>query len=128
MSPHAGVTVGLQLESDRELVREIRMLHLHATHTRLSTEQPLHMMAELVGDHVRLREITGRAKAAIQLVEEAQVEIDALVHWTVEGSHRRLRSAASGLRAVAEEHELRGLIALAQAVERAGPRILDVIN
>ena len=41
-------------------------------------------MAELVGEHVGLREVAGRAEPAMQLVEEAEIEIDLPVRRTVE--------------------------------------------
>ena len=39
-------------------------------------QQVLHVVADLVGDHVGLREIAGRAEARAQRVEEAEVDVD----------------------------------------------------
>ncbi len=45
-------------------------------------------MAVFVGDHIGLRELAGRAEAVGQLVEERQVEIDALVAGAIERPRR----------------------------------------
>src|ERR1700712_2159498 len=67
----------------------------------------LHVMAELVREHVRLRELAGRAEAIAQLIVEAEINVDLLIERAVERPHRRLRLTASRLHAIAEENELR---------------------
>ena len=57
-------------------------------------EQLLHVMADLVRNHVSLSEISGRAKARAQLIEEAEVDIKLLVARAVERSHRCPTEAA----------------------------------
>ena len=76
VAPHAGVAVGLQLEAHRQLVGAARIRLLLLAHLRFGAGQPLHVMAELVGEDVRLREVAGRAEAPLQLVEEAEIEVD----------------------------------------------------
>ena len=77
-------------------------------------------MADLVRDHVGLRELAGlaadvaAAEAGRDLLEERGVEIDLLVRRAIERPHGALRdSAAAGLRLAAVEHENRRAIGLA---------------
>src|SRR5690349_5301805 len=49
VAPNAGQTIGLQFESDRKLVRSLRVLLLRATHFGLDAQQLLHVVANLVG-------------------------------------------------------------------------------
>jgi hypothetical protein len=65
------------------------------------------VVPELVGDHVGLREVAGALNRWIELVEEAEVEVDLLVEWAVERPGRRAGKPAAGLHLVAEEHHLR---------------------
>src|SRR5437660_5539039 len=88
----------------------------------------LRVVSQLVRDDVRAREVTGRGEAAFELVEETEVEIDVSADRAIEGTHRRLRGSAARHRAVSEEHELRRPILSARPLERAGPRILHVVE
>src|SRR3954467_4864323 len=88
----------------------------------------LDVVPELMGDHVCLREVTGRSEATIELVEESEVEVDFLVERTVEWAHRGLRGAAARCRAVPEEHEVRGPELSPGIVESAAPCFLRVIE
>ena len=78
--PDAGEAVGLQLQPHRELVGLLLASRAAARRCTFSrdAEQVLHVVADLVRDHVRLREIARRAEAPLELVEEGQVEIDLL--------------------------------------------------
>ena len=82
------------------------------------------MMADLVRDHVRLGEIARRAEAALHVVEERGVEIDALVVGAIERPHRGLAGAARGARAAGVEHQARGAIARARRLEDVTPYVL----
>ncbi len=84
------------------------------------------MMADLVGDHVGLREIAGRAEALRELVEERGVEIELLILGTVERSRRFARDPARGADAAGKQHERRRLIGAAQRLEDGAPDILGV--
>ena len=55
--------------------------------------QVLHMVADLVRDHIGLSELAGRGKAPGELFIEAQVDIDLAIARTVERSHRRISGA-----------------------------------
>ena len=85
-------------------------------------------MADLVRDHIGLRELTRRVEALGKFVEEGEVDIDALVGWAIERSHRRLALAARGLRGVAEQHQPRLLIFSAHLLELAAPHILGALE
>src|SRR3954465_15933041 len=124
MAPHARIAVGLQLEPDRERVT-LRRVALHqALHTLALPEHVLHVVSDLVGDHVRLREVSGRSEAPGQLPVEAQIDVNALVGRTVEGSHLRAGFAAAGSRLVPEEHELR----LPVPVDPRAPELLRIVE
>ena len=56
--PHAGVTIGLQLQSHREVIGITRMRLLQLAHARVRAEQMLHVVSELVGEHICLRQLT----------------------------------------------------------------------
>ena len=71
----------------------------------LDAELLLDVVADLVGDHVGLGEVAGRAEALAQLVEEAEVDVDLLVERAVEGAGRRARLAAARADAGGEEDE-----------------------
>ena len=62
LGPDPGVAVGLQFERHRELVLACRVaLHL-PPHLGLGAEQVLHVVAVLVGQHVRLGELRPRRR------------------------------------------------------------------
>ena len=68
MRPDAGEAVGLQLDAHLHAVgldlragRALRLLHLGQ-----DAEQVLHVMADLVRDHIGLRELAGLAAAAAE--------------------------------------------------------------
>ena len=107
MAPDAGVAVGLQLEADGKRVasRLVRAL-LRRVHLVGDAEQVLHVMPDLVRDHVGLGEVAGRAEAVLQLAVEREVDVDGVVVRAIEGTHGRLRDAAGRLYGAAEEHEL----------------------
>ena len=80
--PHAGVAVRLELGPDGPALRALAV----AADALEDAELVLHVVAVLVRDHVRLGERRlARAEARLELVEEAEVDIDELVGRTVEG-------------------------------------------
>ncbi len=133
VSPDAGEAVGLQLDLDLDLVGVgtaagalLRLLRL-----RQDAEQVLHVVADLVRDHIGLREqarlaagITA-AEAGGDLVEERGVEIDLLVDRAVERPHRALRrAAATRVGHAAVHHQHRRTIGLAGLGEHRLPLLL----
>ena len=76
-------------------------------------EQLLHVVADLVRDHVRPREVAARLQLALHVAVEGEVEVDVLVGRAVERPDGGAGRAAAGVDAVAVEHELGALVALA---------------
>ena len=81
--PHAGVTIGLQLEPDgwrggsRTLPAALHPLH--------GADQVLDVMAEFMGQDVRLSCVAAlRVELAGQLIEEFEIEVDRGVGWAIE--------------------------------------------
>ena len=74
--------------------------------------QVLDVVPVLVGQYVRLREWpAASAELRLQLIEEAEVDVDVRVVRTVERAGRRRRRAAARLDAPVEEARLRRLVA-----------------
>src|SRR5687768_9423399 len=87
------------------------------------------MVAVLVGDDVALGEWPAlRAEAALEVLEEAEVEVDLPVERTVEGALRRRRVAARGVCGAGEEHGLGGGVLPTALLELAGPVRLDAVG
>ena len=86
------------------------------------------MMPELMRKYVGLREVARSSVATLQLVVEAKVDVDLLVHGTVERSHRRLSEPAARLRRIPEEHQLRGCILLSLVCKDLRPRALRIVE
>src|SRR5262245_45897543 len=127
MSPHAGVTVGLQLLPDRECVG-LPFTSTLPGRLQLSrnARKRLNVMADLVGDDVGLREVSWCAESIIEFPEEGQIEIDLAVAGAVERAHGRLTEAAGGLRGASEENEHRRFVLFAALCEHTSPRHLCV--
>src|SRR5262245_58381702 len=82
-------------------------------------------MSDLVREDVGLRELPRRAEALLELIVEAEVDVHLLVHWTVEGSGRGPPEATPRLGRIAEEDELRVVVAGAECLL---PRVLGVVE
>ena len=129
VSPDAGEAVRLKLERHRKLIRRTRPRLLHLPHALFDAKEVLYVMAELVRDHVRLREIAGRAEALIELVEEAEVEVDLLIDWALEWADCRRSLAAPRAHGLAKNGELRVAILLTVHLgEQLRPRLLDIVE
>src|SRR5262249_5347889 len=101
---NAGKAIGLQLDPNLQGVGfslahpTLRLLYL-----RQQSEQILHVVADLVRDHVGLRELAGFTadiagpKPSLKILKETCVEVDLLVQRAIERTHRGLRKAAAGL-------------------------------
>ena len=88
----------------------------------------LHVMPQLVRDHVRLREVARRAEAAAQLAEELRGRCTRLVRRTVERPDRGARGAASRPRRVGEQHQPRRVVRALALLELRFPEVLDVVQ
>src|SRR6185312_13652149 len=83
VGPNPGEAIGLKLDANLHLVGPwLACLALQLMRLRQNAEQVLHMMADLVRDHVSLRELAGLAagsaavKLRFDLAEKAGVEIN----------------------------------------------------
>ena len=79
-------------------------------HLGEDAEQILHVMPDLVGDHVGLRELASLAGIAaaepvLQIAEERGVEVNALVVGTIERAHRGARGAAGRTGRAGKHHQ-----------------------
>src|SRR5262245_4939394 len=110
--PYARIAVRLQLQCHRIAIglRTASSLFLSTANPVAGTEQLLNVMAHLMRDHISLGEIPRRAEAVRELVEELQIQIDAIVARTIERPHCRLSQAALCAGRLLVKHEPRRLI------------------
>ena len=76
IGPDAGQIIGLQFQSTDAGSLPACPLAARSLNLVAPAEQVLHVMADLMGNHIRLRKIARRVKAVIELAEEFGVEID----------------------------------------------------
>src|ERR1019366_7633900 len=90
----------------------------------------LHVVTDLMRDHIGLREFAGVAlatvKARLDLAKKRRVEINAAIARAVERPHRRLREAAAALLRAGEQPQARRAILLAAVPENIAPGILGI--
>jgi len=108
MGPYAGEKIGLQLQTHREMVL-LRLAHASAlpVYQVHVAEELLHVVADLVGQDVRYREIARGLEPGLQFLAEAQVQVYLLVAGGVEGPHGRAGHAAARAHLAGVEHQLR---------------------
>ena len=116
--PNTGKAIGLQLQLDRQLV----VLHLAdapalAIDLLADAQQVLHVVADFVGNHIRLRKLARRAEFVFQRLVKAEVDVDLLVGRAIKRAHCRLALAASGRGGTAKQHQL-GLLVLGTALAK----------
>ena len=70
----------------------------------------------------------GAPNRALELLIEAEVDVDLLVERTIEGAHRRLADPAAGPDGIREEDELRAAVLGAEGGQLAGPDALGVVQ
>ena len=122
VSPDSGEAVGLKFQRNRRAVLSRPAI---AGGALIQPEQVLHVMTELVRNHIGLREVARRAQLLRQLVEEPEIEVDHAVLRTVERAGRRLSEPARRLNRVAEQPHLGALI---PRTELLGPHVLRVLR
>ena len=104
--PEPRVAIGLELDADLAALRA-RVTIRAPKHAG----QVLHMVAVLVGQDVCLRERSAlRPELGLELVEEAEVDVDVTVVRAVERPDRGRRAAAPGLDRPVEESGRRRLV------------------
>src|SRR5690349_13839556 len=106
MSPHAGVAIGLELLSYRERVGLAFAASLPGCLQSIGdARQRLHVVTDLVGNDVGLREISRRAEAFVELLEEGEIEVDLAIRRAIKGSHCGLPEPACRPGGTREQHE-----------------------
>ena len=110
--PDAGEAIGHQLDAHGELVapRASPTSLLALLHARQDAELVLHVVADLVRDHIGIGEVAAGPEAALHLLEEREVDVDGLVERAVERPHGRLRARRSRSGSRREQHELGRLV------------------
>ena len=95
MRPDAREEIGLKLQADRQLVGP-RLVGpaLHGVDLVTDAQQVLDVMTDLVGDHVSLGEIARGPEFLLQLLKEAQVEVNLLIGRAVKRPDGRAGLAA----------------------------------
>src|SRR5262245_33983309 len=83
-------------------------------------------MANLVGNHIGLGEITRSFEPLFQLAKERGVEINLLVHRTIKRPRRRLGKTARRLRRIGEQDQLRIAIFAPCSAEQVVPHVLRI--
>src|SRR5262249_30891898 len=115
--PHPGKAVGLQLNSNLDLITLSRIhTALRLLYPRYDAKQILHVVADLVRDHIGLGELAALAsdiaatETPLEILKECGVEIDLLVVRTVERTHGGLGKPACRARCAGEHDERRRLV------------------
>ena len=124
MRPDAREAIGLQLERDLQAVASgLARAPLRRAHLVRRAEQVLHVMADFVADHIRLREVARTAETR-EIREERGVEIHAAIGRAIERSDRGRRVAAGRLHGAVEQRELGRFVTPAGGREDLAPDIL----
>ena len=127
VAPEAGEAVGLQFLPDRHGVRiGLAQPALRGTHLLADPQQGLHMVANLVCNHVGLREVTRGAMAAFQVFEKGKIDIHLLVGRAVKRSHGGTGHAARRLHRAGEQHQIRFLVVTSGLLEDGVPGIFGI--
>src|SRR5450759_5135527 len=132
VGPYAGVAIRLQFDPHLDAVGGGLVAGGALSGLRLGqgAEQVLHVVTDLVRDHIGLREFAGVAgatvKARLDLTKKRRVEIDAAVGRTIKRPHRRLREAAAALLRAGEQPQPRRAVLLSAAPENFAPGVLGI--
>src|SRR2546429_4785593 len=118
--PHPGEAIGLDLHPHLQLI-SVGLVHalLQPLHLGQDAEQVLHVMTDLVGNHVGFGELARFAagvagvETALEILKERGVEIDLAVVRAVERPHCGLRESAGRACDPGKHHERRRLVGFA---------------
>src|SRR6185312_17001324 len=130
--PDTRKAVGLQLDAHLNAVRRRLAAGgvLHRRRLRQDAEQILHVVADLVRNHISLGEFARLAAAAVEahlyVAEERRVEIDAPVARAIERPHRGLREAAAALLAAAIKTQARRTVLATRCLEDSAPCVFGI--
>ena len=105
IGPDSGVAIGLELDADGDGVGHSRIAFHFSADSLLDAGDFLHVVADLVGNYVGLREFAGSAELIFEFGEEAEVEINLFVTGTVKGAGGGLGEATGGIDSAAIEDQ-----------------------
>jgi len=125
MSPHTGKAVCLQFHGYGKLIARSRVLLLNVAYFALDAQHVLHVVPDFVRHYICLGKLARRAVAA-QLIPETEVKINLLVRRAIEGASRCPSSAASGLRIVAKQDQVRSWVADPLLTKNQRPGVLCI--
>src|SRR5262249_33732282 len=105
VSPHPSEAVGLQLDANLEML-DLDLIHtaLRLLHLRQDSKQVLHVVTDLVRDHIGLGELAALAtdvttvESSLDVLKERRIQIDLAIDGTVERAHGGLGNATSRAR------------------------------
>ena len=103
--PDAREAIGLQFEFYGERIYFARILFLKLAHFSFDPGELLNVVAEFVSENVGLRELAGRAEAAIQFIEETQVDVDFFVLGAIKRAGGGLRVTATRVGRISKQYE-----------------------
>src|SRR5262249_11381183 len=126
VGPDAGQAIGLQLGAHGLALWPLGVV----ANLSQDAQLVLDVVTVLVCDDVALGEgPTLRSKARLQLLEEAEVQVDVLVARAVEGAFIGLgHAAAAGLGSLRKQDRLGQTVALAHLLESVTPVLLDAVH
>src|SRR6516165_4023117 len=91
-----------------------------------NTQQILHVMSNLMRDHICLGEVPRRPESIAKILEETHVEVDLLIERTVERTHCRLRKSASRVDRTREQDKLGFPVRFTCTTKQIGPSVLGI--
>src|SRR5688572_20491406 len=125
VAPHAGVAVGLQLHAHRHaVVLGLRAAAARGLELGEAAGHFLHVMRDLVRNHVGLREVPWRAELLMKGAEEGQIDVELLVARTVKLPHCRRAHAARRADLPFIEYERRRAVLASRLPEDSAPHVL----
>src|SRR6187402_2559798 len=127
VGPDSGETIRLQFQLHRSLVG----LFLAGTLLNRfdlfgNVEQVLDVMTDLVSDYISLCKISGGSESITEFLKKREVEINLLVGWAVERTHRSLSKPARGFHRSREKNKSRGAIRASAFLEDLRPGIFGI--
>ena len=120
--------VRLELKVDGELISFPRILLRQPAHSTFDPGQLLDVVAELVGENVGLGKVSRVSAHSLQIVPEAEIDVDLFVSWTIERSGCGLGGTAAGVSGIAKEDELGVAVGQTLSGKDLCPRLLSVIE
>src|ERR1700739_1887589 len=86
------------------------------------------MMPQFMGKHISLGKVSGSAKALLQLVIKAKIDVNFFVRRAVERTSSGAGRSTSGSRCIAKQHQLGMAIRNPLLLKDSGPGLLCVIQ